>query len=118
MNGSTPTNAGALLSDSAETSFNVPGCIALTDKTSGTACAQTLTPLLECDDVACTSCFTAASPDETSISECETSAESGACSSYASSFSSVCTTDFADGGAATTCQDATTIVNLFCGTGG
>lgn len=117
MSNSTPTNTGALLTDTAETTFNIGGCIALTDKTSGTACGQAYTPLLECDDAACASCFTA-STDVTSLDQCESSAESGACASYVSSVESQCTTDFADGGAADTCQDATTIVNLFCGTGG
>jgi hypothetical protein len=106
------------MTDSEETTFNVSGCIALLDKTDGTACAQALAPLLECDDAACSTCFTA-SPDETLVDECYTTAESGACSSYVGSANSLCASDFADGGVAnTSCQDPTTVVNLFCGTGG
>jgi len=104
------------LTDSAETTFNFGGCIALTDKTSGTACGQAYTPLQECDDAACASCF-ASSADVTSIDQCESSASSGACAAYVSAYESQCATDLADGGAGDTCQDPTTIVNLFCGTG-
>jgi hypothetical protein len=113
----TPTNTGALLTDTAETTFNLGGCIALTDKTSGTACGQAYTPLQECDDAACASCFTT-STNETLLGQCESSASSGACASYVSAYESQCASEFVDGGAGNSCQDAATIVNLFCGTGG
>jgi hypothetical protein len=106
-----------LLNDAEETTFNVGGCIALTDETGGTACAQAFTPLQECDDLACSDCFTG-STNLTSLDQCESSAESGACASYATSFDSQCAADFADGGAGNTCQNVTTILNVFCGTGG
>jgi hypothetical protein len=106
-----------VVSDSDNQYFNVAGCIALTDTTGGTACAGALQPLEECDDAACNDCLTT-SASETSIEQCETSAESGACASYVQSVNSLCAADFADGGAGNTCSDATYIVNRFCGTGG
>ena len=76
-----------------------------------------LEPLEECDDVACTDCFST-NASAASIDQCESSAESGACASYLSQTDSACANDFADGGAANTCSDVTYILNLFCGTGG
>jgi hypothetical protein len=111
------TNAGAVVADSASDNFNVAGCIALTDTSGGTACAQALQPLEECDDVACTDCFST-SATAASIDQCESAAETGACASYLSQTDSSCANDFADGGAANTCSTATYILNLFCGTGG
>ena len=112
-----PTNAGATLTDAAGSTFNVAGCIALTDKTNGTACAQALTPLQECADAACTDC---ASSTAANMQQCSATADGsgGACASYLASAQSVCTADYADGGAGNTCQDPTYIVNLYCGTGG
>jgi hypothetical protein len=106
-----------VVADSAAENFNVAGCIALTDASGGTACAQALQPLEECDDVACTDCLST-NADATSTDQCETSAESGACASYVASVNSLCTADFADGGAGNTCSDPTYILNRFCGTGG
>ncbi len=106
-----------MVADSASENFNVAGCIALTDTSGGTACAQALQPLEECDDVACANCFsTMASP--TSISQCQTTAETGACASYLSQVDSSCVNDFADGGAVNTCSNVTYLLNRFCGTGG
>jgi hypothetical protein len=109
-------NTSALVSDAAGLSFNVAGCIALEDKTSGTSCAQALAPLQECDDAACLDC-TMSGASSTDLQTCQQSAESGACASYVSSVDSLCAGESADGGAATPCSDPTTIVNLFCGTG-
>jgi hypothetical protein len=116
MSGGSPTNAGAIVNDAAGSLFNVPGCVALLDKTSGTACAQALAPLQECDDAACLDCYSGGTVSA-SLGTCYTSAESGACASYAGSASSLCTSEYGDGGVGNTCQDATTILNVFCGTG-
>jgi hypothetical protein len=114
-NGS-PTNSGASLTDAAGTSFNVEGCIALTDPVNGTACAQALTPVQECDDAACADC---AGSTDANLQTCSTTAESsgGACVTYIAGANAACASDFVDGGADTTCNDPTYLVNLFCGTG-
>jgi hypothetical protein len=94
---------------------NTPGCVALTDKTNGTACAPALSNYAQCEDVACNGCSS-----QTTFDTCQqaTSTGSGACASYYTAFAGSCASDVGDGGIASQtgeCQDPAFIFNLYCG---
>jgi hypothetical protein len=116
-----PNNAGAAWSDpNGEFGPNYGGCIQLTDTKNGPACAAALDNIDGCEGLECDDCS-----DSTTYQACATTVDGAICSTYATTVQTACTTDFADGGAATTCQpgggttvnpDWTYIINLICGT--
>jgi hypothetical protein len=117
-----PNNAGAAWSDpNGEFGPNYAGCIQLTDpKNGGPACAPALDNLDACEGLECDDCA-----DSATYQTCATAVDGAICSSYLSTAQTACATDFADGGAATTCQpgggttanpDWTFIITLICGT--
>jgi hypothetical protein len=120
-NGGTPTNTGATLTDAGGTSFNVPGCVALTDATNGPACAVALAPLSECGDAACSDCLQSTTATSAELQQCYQTAEGtgGACATYYSTAASSCAIEYpADGGGAGgSCNNVTFIVNKICGSG-
>jgi hypothetical protein len=100
---------------------NYGGCIQLTDATHGAACAAAFDAVSGCEGVACDAC------SGTDYSSCQSNVDGmgGGCSSFASTASSACMTDTADGGALSTCSpgaasmtqdpDFTYIIGLICG---
>ena len=104
---------------------NYAACIQLTDATHGTACATAYDALSGCDAVACDQACAANDTSATDFQACFNAAEMGSCSTYATGLQSACTTDFADGGAASTCSPGTAtgtldpdlsyIATLICG---
>ena len=113
-----PTNAGGMLLDASGSSFigsNLPGCIALEDKTGGTTCADALEPFYQCTSYACATCT-----DEPTYEACQTAATAtgGACASESTATQSACTADFSDAGVGnTTCGTDTSTIDVICGSG-
>jgi hypothetical protein len=98
---------------------NYAACIQLTDTSKGPACAAALENIDGCEGLECDDCA-----DSTTYQTCATTVDGTICSSYLSPAQTACSTDFADGGAADTCQpgggtkanpDWTYIIDLICG---
>jgi len=120
----TPTNTGGMLISASGVPFttNTPGCIALLDQGTGSACAQVLEPLLQCDIAACGNTGCASTADFLKCTDVSHSG-SGACAQAFAS-SAPCAADFQDGGVALTkCNGGPDLsspqldLNAICGTG-
>jgi hypothetical protein len=118
------TNTGATWTDQHHIfGANYGGCIQLTDAANGAACAAALDNIEGCVGFECDSCTS-----NNSFSACQTTvtAAGAVCAQYATAFQTVCATDNADGGAASTCSpgkatmnfdlDFTYMIDLICGT--
>jgi hypothetical protein len=95
---------------------NIPGCIALTDSSNGSACAAELEPLIQCEAVACSraECSMAS---QAVYDNCLSESQMGACAEE-SNHSAACATDYSDGGVGrTSCSATEGVFNVICGTG-
>ena len=116
-------NGGAWFDGTSRIVPNYGACTQLLDKTSGTACAMAYEAQWECVGVACDGCTT-----KTEFDNCFTTVANsgGGCRSFALTYDTACTADFAEGGALNTCEpttttgdaDFTSIINLVCGGAG
>jgi hypothetical protein len=92
---------------------NLPGCVALADKTDGPACAADLEPLMQCQAFACGQCTS-----QNDYDNCIKAVNGGACMTYFTPVQTSCAADLADAGALnTTCATDSDIINEICGTG-
>lgn len=104
---------------------NYGACIQLTDTTHGTACATALENASGCEGVACDNACPANDSNPADFEACINAADNGSCHTYATNEDSACATDFADGGAVSTCSpgaasntlnpDFQYITTLICG---
>ena len=88
---------------------NYSGCVAIEDKANGTACADALEPLVQCEFLSgCDTC--------TTQSDFDTCVES-ACSTYGKAEQKACSSDDADGGTLNggKCSTATEVLTVICG---
>lgn len=115
-----PDDNGGLWFDPTGLAYpNYGACIQLSDPIDGPSCSAAYDNATACDDVACDAC------PSTEFEGCASASARGACSTYVSTENGACTTDFADGGVATTCSpgaashsvdlDYTYIITLVCG---
>jgi hypothetical protein len=118
-----PNNAGGVWVDqNGVFGPNYGACLQLTDATNGAACAKAYDAVSDCNGVQCDSCS-----DATTYQTCVQTVNAGICQQYASAAQTACASDFADGGAASTCSpgsatqkqdpDFTYIITLICGGG-
>jgi hypothetical protein len=115
-------NGGVFVDPAGGVSPNYGACIQLTDPTHGPACAAAVDNVFGCNGRQCGDCSNATFG--TCLNTVNTG--SGICAQYVMTQNTACTTDFADGGAANTCQpgggntfdpDFTYIIDLICGGG-